>query len=215
MYLSDSENLASLAVDTAAYFQKEHEDNGYIDGLIAERKEAEKALNNLVKAIERGIFSDTTQARLTELERRKKALTEAIEAEEMKRTLTKNDISIQHFFKKYKDADFDDPAVRDYILEYFVDRIYIYDDEVVITSWYGDDRREISWSDLDFEMTKSKSSKSSRACGSGPPYHAGTNQQCSYTAFFLPPNREDTNLMSVIITRNVFAIIYKVRLFDP
>ena len=87
----------------------------------------------------------------------------------MKRTLTKNDISIQHFFKKYKDADFDDPAVRDYILEYFVDRIYIYDDEIVITSWYGDDRREISWSDLDFEITRSKSSKSSRACESGPP----------------------------------------------
>jgi len=38
-----------------------------------------------VRAIGQGIFSETTQTRLLELESRKKALTEAIEAEELKR----------------------------------------------------------------------------------------------------------------------------------
>lgn len=81
--LKDTELLASLAVDVAAYYQKEHEDKGYIEGLKAEKAETEKALNNLVRAIEQGIFSETTQTRLLELESRKKALTEAIEAEEV------------------------------------------------------------------------------------------------------------------------------------
>lgn len=64
--------------------KKEHEDTGYIEGLKTERAKAEKALNNLVRAIEQGIFSETTQTRLMELESRKKALTEAIETEEIK-----------------------------------------------------------------------------------------------------------------------------------
>ena len=54
--LKDSEMLASLAVDVAEYYKKEHADTGYIEGPKAERAEAEKALNNLVRAIEQGIF---------------------------------------------------------------------------------------------------------------------------------------------------------------
>ena len=168
--LKDTELLASLAVDVAAYYQKEHEDKGYIEGLKAERAEAEKALNNLVRAIEQGIFSETTQTRLLELEGRKKALTEAIEAEEIKRAVTKNEISIQHFFDEYKNADLNDLAVRDYLLDYFVDKIFVYDDKVVLTAWYGDDKKEITWGDIDCVVVKDrKRKKRSSASGSGPP----------------------------------------------
>lgn len=164
--LNDTELLASLAVDVADYYQKEYEDTGYIDGLKKERTETEKALNNLVRAIEQGIFSETTQTRLVELKGRKKALTEAIEAEEIKRAITKNDISIQHFFDKYKDADLNDPSVRDYLLDYFVDKIYVYDDTIILTAWYGDDRKELMWGDLDFKFKKErKRKKGSSASG--------------------------------------------------
>ena len=167
--LKDTELLASLAVDVAAYYQKEHEDKGYIEGLKAERAEAEKALNNLVRAIEQGIFSETTQTRLLELEGRKKALTEAIEAEEIKRAVTKNEISIQHFFDEYKNADLNDSAVRDYLLDYFVDKIFVYDDKVVLTAWYGDDKKEITWGDTDCVVVKDrKRKKRSSASGSVP-----------------------------------------------
>lgn len=168
--LKDTELLASLAVDVAAYYQREHEDKGYIEGLKAERAEVEKALNNLVRAIEQGIFSETTQTRLLELESKKKALTEAIEAEEIKRAVTKNEISIQHFFDEYKNADLNDPAVRDYLLDYFVDKIFVYDDKVVLTAWYGDDKKEITWGDIDCAVVKDrKRKKRSSASGSVPP----------------------------------------------
>ncbi len=168
--LNDSELLASLAVDVAAYYQKEHEDKGYIEGLKAERAETEKALNNLVRAIEQGIFSETTQTRLLELEGQKKALTEAIEAEELKRVVAKNEISIQHFFDEYKNADLNDPTVRDYLLDYFVDKIFVYDDTVILTAWYGDDKKEIMWGDLDVVVQKErKRKKSSSASELVPP----------------------------------------------
>ncbi len=157
--LKDTELLASLAVDVAAYYQKEHEDKGDIEGLKTERAETEKALNNLVRAIEQGIFSETTQTRLLELESRKKALTEAIEAEEIKRAVTKNEISIQHFFDEYKNADLNDPTVRDYLLDYFVDKIFVYDDRVILTAWYGDDKKEITWGDIDCVVVKDRKRK--------------------------------------------------------
>ena len=168
--LKDSEMLASLAVDVAEYYKKEHEDTGYIEGLKTERAAAEKALNNLVRAIEQGIFSETTQTRLMELESRKKALTEAIEAEEIKQAVAKNEISIQHFFDEYKNADLNDPAVRDYLLDYFVDKIFVYDDRVILTAWYGDGKKEITWGDIDCAVVKKrKRQKSSSASGQVPP----------------------------------------------
>ncbi len=168
--LQDTELLASLAVDVAEYYKKEHEDKGYLDSLIAERTETEKALNNLVRAIEMGVFSETTQKRLRELESRKKALTEAIEAEKIKLAVAKNEVSIQHFFDKYKNADLNDPTVRDFLLEYFVDKIFVYDDKVILTAWYGDDKKEIMWGDIDFKIQKErKRNKSSSASGLAPP----------------------------------------------
>ncbi len=176
--LNDSELLASLAVDVAAYYQKEHEDKGYIEGLKAERTETEKALNNLVRAIEQGIFSETMQTRLLELESRKKALTEAIEAEELKRVVAKNEISIQHFFDEYKNADLNDPAMRDYLLDYFVDKIFAYDDTVILTAWYGDDKKEIMWGDLDVVVQKErKRKKSSSAFELVPDRSAGPSRR--------------------------------------
>ena len=112
-----------------------------------------------MRAIEQGIFSETTRTRLIELEGRKKALTEAIEAEEIKRAVTKNEISIQYFFDEYKNADLNDPAVRDYLLDYFVDKIFLYDDRVVLTAWYGDDKKEITWGDIDCAVLRGRKQK--------------------------------------------------------
>lgn len=52
-------------------------------------------------------------------------MTEAIEAKEIKRAVTKNEIRIQHFFDVYKNVDLNEPAVRDYLLEYFVNFLLI------------------------------------------------------------------------------------------
>ncbi len=62
--LDDSENLASLAVDAAAYYEKNYRDTGYLDGLEAKRRDVEKSLANLVKVIESGVVSETVTERL-------------------------------------------------------------------------------------------------------------------------------------------------------
>jgi len=150
--ISDSENLASLAVETADYYKQYHADTGYLEGLESQKKQTEKGLANILKAIEQGIFSETTQTRLLELEERNKALAETIETEKIKRQLVQDDHSIQSYYDQYLHADFENPETRDYILEYFVDKIYLYDDRLVITGCYTKDKHEITWAELNGEM---------------------------------------------------------------
>lgn len=146
--LQDAENRASLAVDAAEYYKRYHTDTGYLEGLEAELKETQKSLNNLIRAIEQGIFSDTTQERLTELESRKKALGEAIETEKIKRQLTQDEYSIQKYYDEFADADLDNPETREMLLDYFIDKIYVYDDHIKLTGWFSYDRQRLGWQDL-------------------------------------------------------------------
>ena len=147
-FLRDPENLASLAVDVSAYYKALNADNGYIKGLEVELKETEKGLNNLVKVIEQGVLSEMVQNRLMELENRKAALLETIKTEKIKQAISKDEHSIPKYFDMYASANFDDEEVRNTILEYFVDKIYVYHDRIVITCWYSDDKTEIELGSL-------------------------------------------------------------------
>lgn len=82
---------------------------------------------------------------MQELETRKKALAEAIETEKVKRELDEDEHSIKAYFGRFLYANLDDHAVRDMVLEYFVDKIYLYDDKIVLTCKYSDADYEVDW----------------------------------------------------------------------
>lgn len=158
-FLSDTEKLASLAVDVADHYKKLHEsDDIYLESLEKQLKDTEIALSNLVKALEMGIFSETTQARLLELEAQKRALTSAIEAEKTKRSILQDENSIRHYFELYQQADFKNTDVRDMIFEYFIDKIYVYDDRLLITAWYSDEQYEVSFDEIQQALAEFDSS---------------------------------------------------------
>ncbi|WP_368276666.1 hypothetical protein [Coprococcus sp. RTP21204st1_G4_RTP21204_210225] len=64
----------------------------------------------------------------------------------MKQALVEDKNSIKKYFVMYAKADFDDEDTRNQVLEYFVDKIYVYNDRLVITWYYSDDKTSI---DLD------------------------------------------------------------------
>ena len=56
--------------------------------------------------------------------------------------------SIQAYFDKFLHADVNDPEIRDQVFEYFVDKVYLYDDKLVVSMWFSeDDKQEITWRD--------------------------------------------------------------------
>ena len=146
--LENPENLASLAVDAATYYRDNYRNTHYLDGLEAKRREVEKSTANLLKVIEKGVLSDSVTDRLLQLEEQKTALDEAIQAEHVRAALFEDDHSIRAYFDKFMRADFDNLETRDAVMEYFVDKIYLYDDKLVATFFYSEDRTEISWDEL-------------------------------------------------------------------
>ena len=75
-------------------------------------------------------------------------MAEAIEAEKVKLSISNDEYSIQHYFEMYANADFDDDETRDTIFEYFIDKIYVYDDRLVITWYYSDNKSEVALDEL-------------------------------------------------------------------
>lgn len=149
--LDDSENLAFIAVDAAKYYEDNYKSTEYLSSLEQQRRDVEKGLANFVKAIEAGIFNEATQRRMAELQERKDALNDAIEAETVRQSLFEDEHSIKAYFARFLHADFDNPEVRDSVLEYFVDKIYLHEDRLMVTSWYSEDNREVPMEVLDGE----------------------------------------------------------------
>ena len=56
--LADSENSFRLATAAVEYYEEHYKKTDYIGSMEAELKDTQKALDNLVKAIEMGIFSE-------------------------------------------------------------------------------------------------------------------------------------------------------------
>ena len=146
--VDDEENVTALALDAAEYYEKSHNDTAYLEALEAKRREVEKSLANLVKVIEKGVVSDTVTERLAQLEEQKSALNDAIGTENVRVSLCEDRHSIQAYFDKFLHADVNDPEIRDQVFEYFVDKVYLYDDKLVVSMWFSeDDKQEITWRD--------------------------------------------------------------------
>lgn len=146
--VDDEENVTALALDAAEYYERNHNDAAYLEALEAKRREVEKSLANLVKVIERGVVSDTVTQRLAQLEEQKSALNDAIGTENVRVSLCEDRHSIQAYFDKFLHADVNDPEIRDQVFEYFVDKVYLYDDKLVVSMWFSeDDKQEITWRD--------------------------------------------------------------------
>lgn len=128
--LSDTENLASIAVDIAREYQSRDDSGAYLDSLKQQEKDAEKSINNLIRAMEAGAVSEALATRLNALETQRNALLEQIEAETIKRELTGNQTTIQAFFEKFARAqlEINDIETAEQILDYFVSKIYVYPD---------------------------------------------------------------------------------------
>lgn len=140
-------------------------------------KETERNLNNLIKVIEKGVLSSTITDRLSELENKKAAIEEAIETEILKQKLVEDENSIKKYFEMYAKADFEDEDIRNRVLEYFVDKIYVYNDRLLITWYYSDDETSV-YLDALTEVSSSgtdKGAKSSTSLRFAPLYESEMN----------------------------------------
>ncbi len=123
------EAICALADAAIAYQQKQLADSD-IGPLTIQIQDVERSINNLVKAIEMGVCTPSTQSRLLELEHQQKVLSGQLaaaqaDAEEL---MTREEIIAT--LKLFQDGDTTDKDFQQALIDTFLVRAYIYDDKI-------------------------------------------------------------------------------------
>lgn len=111
-----------------------------VTALEAELADTDKAIDNLMRAIEMGIITDTTKSRMMELEERKKDLAARIRIE--KRLTQEIDLDKLRFtIERMRDKNIDSREYQRELINTFIKAVYVFDDrlKLILNRGAGDD----------------------------------------------------------------------------
>lgn len=169
---------------------KKTADNTALKLIEKKRAEAIKAQNNIVKAIEQGIITETTKSRLTELENLISQYDIEICKEKARSYtyLTADDIEM--YLSKFVFENTSDIKVRKLIVNAFIREVILYDDKIVITYNFTDSpehlkltKEHVIKTEKEIE-TADKTAVSSNT-GSYKLCHTAPKRQPAKVAFFI------------------------------
>ena len=124
----------------------QNQENTTIPLLEKQLREVNKKLDNLMKAIEDGLYTRTTKERLEELEIQKDELTAKIADEKLKKPSFNEDF-IRFWLMKFRKFDISQKKQRKALIEIFVNAIFLYDDRMLITFNYKDGTQTVRFED--------------------------------------------------------------------
>lgn len=126
--------------------------------------EVSKSLNNVMKAIEAGIITETTKQRLEELEAQRAEIENNIAVERIKSPVLSRE-QIEFFLAQFRKTDVNDEEARQRLIDCFVNAVYVYDDRIVFAFNYKDGTATVSLDDIDgSDLQGEVPPKSSRNC---------------------------------------------------
>ena len=110
--------------------------------------DTEKGIENMLNAIQMGIFTPSTKQRLEELEQRRKDLTLQIAKEEMAQpTLTRDQILF--WLCRFRELNPQKLEHRRRLINSFVNAVYLYDNHLVFVGNYKDGTKTITFAELE------------------------------------------------------------------
>ena len=124
----------------------QNQENTTIPLLEKQLREIDKKLDNLMKAIEDGLYTRTTKERLEVLEIQKDELTAKIADEKLKKPSFNEDF-IRFWLMKFRKFDISQKKQRKALIEIFVNAIFLYDDRMLITFNYKDGTQTVRFED--------------------------------------------------------------------
>lgn len=134
-----NDSVVNYIVDRCMVIQAQEADTSLADGLRQELAETQKALKNILAAIEAGIFTATTKNRLDELEERAANLKQGIAAAEIQPPKLSRE-QLLFIFEKYQGRSVDDPEFMRDIIETFINKIFVYDDKFRVLFNFSEDK---------------------------------------------------------------------------
>ncbi len=105
--------------------------------------ETEKGIENMLKAIQQGIFTASTKQRLEELEKQREELPISITTAELQKPKLTREY-MEHWFSQFRYGDPNDRDFQKRLGDTFVNSVYVYDDKLVLTYNYQHDTQIIT-----------------------------------------------------------------------
>ncbi len=123
-----------------------------IPQLQARLKEVDGYIENLLNAIQQGLFNASAKKRLDELEEARAEIETAIYSEQLQKPeITKDHIVC--FIERYRKINVNDLENRKRLIDTFVNSIYLFDDKIVFAFNYKDGTRELTLKELEEELS--------------------------------------------------------------
>ena len=132
--------------DTLVALQEQ--ENTKLPSFQQQLRECEKAIQNMLNAIQAGILTSSTKQRLEELEARREELNLSIMQEQLQKPrFTKK--QVVDWIDRFKYGNPDDLEYRKQIIDIFVNAVYVYEDRLVFTYNYKDGTEPVTLSDIE------------------------------------------------------------------
>ncbi|MDD2362473.1 MAG: recombinase family protein [Eubacteriales bacterium] len=125
----------------------QNKENTALPLLKQQLSETERGIQNMLNAIQQGIFTISTKNRLDELEARKSDLEVKILQEEMQKPVLTYE-QIVFWLHRFRKLDVRKKEHRQRLIDSFVNAIYLYDDKMILVFNYKDGTKTISFDDI-------------------------------------------------------------------
>ena len=136
--LSDTGIVHTIAEELFHVHQKKSKNNSTLKALEAKKNNALKSSKNLIAAIEQGIITEQTKARMKELECEITELDIAIEQEKLHNYTYLTVAMIEQYLQRAVIGDIEDMAVRKGIVNTYVREVIYYPDKIIVTLNFTD-----------------------------------------------------------------------------
>ena len=135
------EQLADMVMDVQG------RESVTISMLKQQLAETEKAIDNMLNAIQQGVLTSSTKERLDKLEETKADIEISLAQEEIAKPMFTRE-QVLFFLHRFRELDVTKQEHRQRLIDSFVNAIYLYDDKMILTFNYKDGSKTITFSDL-------------------------------------------------------------------
>ena len=140
-------NDATIDAIVSALMTLQDAENTVLPLYEKQLREVKSSIDNLLNAIQQGIFTRSTKERLDELEALRDELENKIAVEKLAKPRIAEK-QLRFFLEKFRRMDVANQTQRKMLIDTFVNAIFLYDDKVVLTYNFHEGAETISFEEL-------------------------------------------------------------------